>query len=695
MRKRQYRLLGLMVLSALAMALRVGRISARQAEARPVPPQAQATPADAAAAALDEFQRSYRIDHYLEVSDRGVARGENIYFHKCWVCHNEYQSSAPRLTELMQGAGLDAETLTTQVKNGGAGMPAFRTTLSDRDIADLVRYVRAGKCCFEGDILPVNPQYRASAQKWTVQNTLSGGARGRVRTPTGEPIEGVMVQLIAPNGVRTTVYSNADGNYEFPQMQTGAYTLRIASPLEFKLYKKDSARIGGAAKLDDIVLEKISDAKGNLAPTPEVESELSGSELLWNLPGTAKEKDEFKRSCGTGCHSYQQILRNHYDERSWRVLVARMLHRGGGPLINPPAQPVDSKAQAEDEDLAKWLAKVRGPDSKDEPMLPFPRPTGASTRVVVTEYELPRVFLGIHDVYGDSQGNIWYTSHMTRYLGRLDPATGVVTEYMIPLTQGALPGTHHVVIDKNGTVLFSENWAKKLLKLDPKTEQFTEVAVESPSRINSGGFGNFALAPDGFIWVANGNQASKLDPQTGKIVERFPFKGHGSYDSLVSDDGNFWAGGSPAEATANTAELLDLRSGEMVNLNGGAHNAAPRRGGFDPFGNAWFGGMNGTFVELDAKAKRLREFWPPTPYTPYTDFYTAKPDKNGEVWSGELHGKGFLRFNPKTGHWVEYTLPEPFAHVRGGIWVDNSGSPVSIWYADYSLGRIVRIQPME
>src|SRR5712692_1475144 len=211
MRKRQYRLLGLMVLSALAMALRVGRISARQAEARPVPPQAQATPADAAAAALDEFQRSYRIDHYLEVSDRGVARGENIYFHKCWVCHNEYQSSAPRLTELMQGAGLDAETLTTQVKNGGAGMPAFRTTLSDRDIADLVRYVRAGKCCFEGDILPVNPQYRASAQKWTVQNTLSGGARGRVRTPTGEPIEGVMVQLIAPNGVRTTVYSNADG----------------------------------------------------------------------------------------------------------------------------------------------------------------------------------------------------------------------------------------------------------------------------------------------------------------------------------------------------------------------------------------------------------------------------------------------------------------------------------------------------
>jgi len=695
MPRRRYSSIGLLVLFALAAALSAGRSFARRAEARPAPPQAQTAPAAAPAPAPVEYQRSYRIDHYLELSDSGVARGENIYFHKCWVCHNQYQSSAPRLTELMQGGGLGADALATQIKNGGVGMPSFRSTLSEKDLADLVRYMRAGKCCFEGDILPVNPQYRASAKKWTVPNTLSGGARGRVRTPTGEPVEGMMVQLIAPNGVRTTVYSDFDGKYEFPEMRTGAYTLRIASPLEFKPYTRGAVQIDGAAKLDDIVLENISDAKDNLAPAPEAESQLSGAELLWNLPGTAKEKDEFKRACGEGCHSYQQIFRNRYDERSWRVLVSRMLHRGGGPLINPPAQPVAAKAQAEDNAIAKWLSKVRGPDSQDEPLIPFPRPAGAATRVVVTEYELPRVFYGLHDVVGDSEGRIWYTSHMTRYVGRLDPATGEVTEYQIPLTQGALPGTHHVVITKDGTVLFSENWAKKLLKFDPKTEQFSDLSVESPSRINSGGFGNFALAPDGFIWAANGSQADKLDPQTGRIVQRFPFKGHGAYDSLISDDGNLWAGGSPPVATENTAELLDLRSGEMLNLNSGAHSAAPRRGGFDPFGNAWFGGMNGTFVELDAKAKRLREFWPPTPYTPYTDFYTAIADKNGEVWSGELHGRGFLRFNPQTGRWVEYTMPEPFAHARGGIWIDNSSNPITLWYADYSLGRVIRIQPME
>jgi hypothetical protein len=29
------------------------------------------------------------------------------------------------------------------------------------------------------------------------------------------------------------------------------------------------------------------------------------------------------------------------------------------------------------------------------------------------------------------------------------------------------------------------------------------------------------------------------------------------------------------------------------------------------------------------------------------------------------------------------------------VWVDKSASPAVVWYADYSTGRIVRIQPME
>ena len=663
----------------------LGRSLFQSAEAR-TPPRAADTPSEASANRA--LQRSYLIDHYMEVAESGPERGENIYYHKCWICHNQYYKAAPHLTEIFKGAGLDEQTITEKIREGGAGMPSFKTTLSDADIADVTKYLLGGKCCFEGVDLPENKQYLAAAHKWPVPITLAGGPTGTVKSMAGDSLEGVMVQLIAPNGVRTTVFSNVDGNYEFPALQNGAYTLRIATPLEFKPFTRNAVQVKGTAKLDDIVLEKISDSRGAIPPTPENESQLTGAELLWNLDGTAKEKDTFHGVCGEGCHSFQQILKNRYDERSWRVLVTRMLHHGGGPILNPV--PADAKTIEEEDDVVvKWLAKVRGPGSGDGPLMTFPRPSGPSTRVVITEYEMPRVFMGIHDVMGDAQGNIWYTSHMTRYFGKIDPRTGIATEYTIPMTPGAMPGTHHNVIDKNGIIWMSENWARKFVRFNPQTGQFSDVPYEGPVQ------GNFALSPDSSaIWIAGPSVAQKVDTETGKIIVKYPFAGRGSYESLLSSDGNFWAGGAPVGPYGNTLELLDTRTGEMRNFTTGTHPSSAKRGGFDPFGNAWFTGFNGTFVEIDAKAGRVREFTPPTPYSPFTDFYAGTADKNGDLWAGEVHGRGFLRFNPRTNRWTEYTLPEPYAHTRE-VWVDNSTTPVTVWYPDYSLGRIVRIQPME
>ena len=653
------------------------------------------------AAYRDDLQRSYRTDKYLEVAESGVDRGENIYWHKCWACHNKYQQAAPTLEGLFKqpalitGVPVNEENVAAHIKKGGPGMPSFRTTLSDSDVTDVVSYLHSEKCCVEGEHLPANPWYRSETNKWTVQNGLTGGANGAVRVASGDSPEGVMVQLIAPNGVRTTVYTNEDGKYEFPKMQAGAYTLRIANPLEFKPYRRDSVQIDGPTKLEEIVLERIAKTRA-LPATPEVEAQLSGEEILWNLPGTVEEKEALHNTCALGCHSFQQIFKNRYDERSWGVLVARMLHRGGGPLINDPLEPVSDSALATDKLLTKWLARVRGPESVDGPMYAFPRLTGESNRVVVTEFELPRALQSAHDVYGDGNGNIWYTSHLSRFFGKLDTRTGVVTEYQTPLTPGAQPGTHHVYVEKNGEVLISEPWSHKLLKLDPRNGEMVEVPVAAPFPINSAGMADFDVTPDGFVWASMGGgyAAEKIDPKTGKLVQKYPMKVPFSYDGVVSQDGNFWAGGAISGTFGNSAELLDIRTGQMLNLDSGDRKSAGRRGGFDPFGNAWFGGENGTLVELDAKAKRIREFYPPGPVEPYTDLYSVEPDKNGEVWGGELHGREFLRFNPKTGQWTEYAMPEPYSHSRA-VWVDKSTTPTTVWYADYSTGRIVRIQPME
>ena len=298
------------------------------------------------------------------------------------------------------------------------------------------------------------------------------------------------------------------GKFEFPKMQAGSYTLRIPTPVPFKPYRRDSVAINGATKLDDIALERVADSD-NLPATAVLESQLSSAEILWNLPGTAEEKAMLQKNC-SGCHSWQQIFRNRYDEHSWGLIVDRMMHFSGTAIAvrNKPMSAPDPEYTI----LVKFLSRVRGPDSKDDPLRVFPRPRGESTRVVVTEYELPQQLLALHDATADGQGNIWFTSHKTRVVGKLDPKTGIVTEYKIPLTPGSMPGTHHAVIDKNGIAWISENWAHQLNRLDPKTGDVKQVLIASKTPINAPSFGNFTLDAAGNVWDARADRVVKMDP---------------------------------------------------------------------------------------------------------------------------------------------------------------------------------------
>src|SRR5262249_30097960 len=151
-------------------------------------------------------------------------------------------------------------------------------------------------------------------------------------------------------------------------------------------------RVSGSTAFADIVLEKVPQAvagalPGALPATEAIASQLSGSELLWNLPGSNQEKVAFIRTCGIGCHDLKEILRNRFDEHSWRVVANWMTSRGSASafVVRPAVPTLTPDAEL----VVKWLARVRGPESKDDSYRAFPRPAGSSTRAVVTEYELP------------------------------------------------------------------------------------------------------------------------------------------------------------------------------------------------------------------------------------------------------------------------------------------------------------------
>ena len=652
------------------------------------------------AATKDEYQRSAEIYEMRTSARNGPQRGEEIYYYKCWYCHNQYAKTGPPLKDLFtralpSGQPRSDREVAEKIRQGGPIMPAYRHVLTDADLADLLSYFKSPTCCFEGDEPPPNPRYRGvTAASAAVRPSLSGGARGTVRTAKGEPLEGIMVQLVATkNAIRTTVYTNADGRYEFPVLEPGDYTLRIARPLEFLPYVRQSVRIGRATQLDDIVLQRVTD-KEVLPPTPEIAAQLTGAEWMLNLPGTGEEKRTFTLTCGFGCHSYQQIFRTRYDEAGWRSIVQRMLRGAGSPLINirEPGPQTTGRAgrhlPEEEAIVIGWLARVRGPQSTDPPLHYLPPPRGASTRVVVTEYELPRQLLAPHDVHGDSRGNIWYTPHRSPYIGKLDPLTGVVKEYRVPSTPGALPGTHRVWVDKSDIVWLSENWAHNLTRFDPKTEQFKQLHFDTGDPLNSPGFSNFHMDAEGYVYETIKRGVVKIDSRTGKTVQHFPFtRLNSTYDNILSADGRYWSGGQTGTGIVG---LLDTRTGDMWELDTRTPVSSPARGGFDLQGNAWFGGRGGSLIKLDPRTRRITEYYPPIPYVA---FYEVMPDKNGEIWAAAMHSGRFFRFNPRTERWIDYMLPEPYSHNRR-TWIDNSTTPVTVWYVDHN-GYMVRIQPLD
>jgi len=130
----------------------------------------QATPAEAPPEpkpiAKDYYQRSLETYEFRKAAKSGAERGREIFYYKCWFCHNEFTKQAPQLTGLYQrgtllsGLPVNDDNVKDRIRNGGAGMAAYRYTLSDADLNDLVSFVR-DKCCWDSDAPPLNPRYQA------------------------------------------------------------------------------------------------------------------------------------------------------------------------------------------------------------------------------------------------------------------------------------------------------------------------------------------------------------------------------------------------------------------------------------------------------------------------------------------------------------------------------------------------------
>jgi mono/diheme cytochrome c family protein len=165
-------LAGAAIAVVLAAGIWIGRRAPVEQASSPAaaPQQAAARPQTPEPEIVDPNQRSIAIYEFKKAAASGPDRGREIFYYKCWFCHNEFAGpqSAPDLKtvfqrkQLLSGRPTTDDGIKDEIRNGGAGMAAYKYTLSEADLNDLVSYIREG-CCWNSESPPPNPRFRGSA----------------------------------------------------------------------------------------------------------------------------------------------------------------------------------------------------------------------------------------------------------------------------------------------------------------------------------------------------------------------------------------------------------------------------------------------------------------------------------------------------------------------------------------------------
>ena len=520
---------------------------------------------------------------------------------------------------------------------------------------------------------------------------------GQVTSAKEGAMEGVVVSAKKAGGTITiSVVSDAQGHYSFPaaRIAPGQYALAIRA-IGYELDGPKTAEVpAGATATADITLRA----------TKKLPTQLSNAEWLASFPGT----DDQKRStlgC-ISCHDLDRIARSQHNADEFMQIFQRMAGYYPGSTPERPQRLIGNARRNIGQGpgargLAEFFASVNL--SEDEtwtyPLKTLPRPTGRATRVIITEYDLPRKEIQPHDVLLDNEGTVWFSHFGELFLGKMDPKTGEVSQYPLPVIKSGYPvGTLDLEATRDGELWLSMMYQGGVARFDKKTGTFQTWSV--PKEWQTDATQQAFVSPnsshvDGKVWVKNSDRAQilRLDPKTGE------WENFGSFKNPTSDR-NIQSYGIPVDPE-NNLYLLDFagngvgkvdKAGKLVGYYPGQiKSSRPRRGRIDDQGRLWYAEYGGNAIGmLDPATNTVKEWTVPTPWA---QPYDAVRDKNGEVWTGSMLSDRVSRLDPKTGEFVEYLLPQR-TNIRR-VFVDNTTSPVTFWTGNNHGASIVKVEPLD
>ena len=349
--------------------------------------------------------------------------------------------------------------------------------------------------------------------------------------------------------------------------------------------------------------------------------------------------------------------------------------------------------------MAEYLASVNL--SKDEvwgyPLKTLPRPTGRATRVVITEYDLPRKQIQPHDAIVDADGMVWFTHFGEQFLGKLDPKTGQVSEYPLPVIKPGYPiGTLDLETDKAGNLWIAMMYQGGVAKFDKATRNSRPGRCRingrrtRPSRPSSRRPTLTSTARSGSrIRIAPKSCGSIRSPASGRTSDRSRMRTIAtitSYGIPADHDNNLYL----LDFSSSNIGKLDAKTGKLTVYRSPIPNSRPRRGRVDEQNRLWFAEYAGNEIGMfDPKTEKFRN--------------GCCRRRGSALRRGHGQERRSLdrlmlsdrvsRLDPKTGEFVEYLLPKT-TNIRR-VFVDNSTSPVSFWVGSNHGASIVKVEPLD
>ena len=528
--------------------------------------------------------------------------------------------------------------------------------------------------------------------------TIAPALTGKVTAEQGA-LEGVLVSA-KKNGstITITVVSDKDGRYAFPaaRLEPGQYSLRIRA-VGYDLDHSSPVTVA---------VDKTATADLTLRKTEDLASQMSNAEWLASMPGTDRQKGQLL-NC-VGCHTLERPLRSKFSaDEFMNVILPRMQ---GYVNQSIPQHPQLRKAERLMEERgdqrvqvyranAEFLASINLSSHAqwNFELKTLPRPSGAATRVIYTEYDLPRETISPHDVIVDGNGTVWYSSFGEQNLGRLDPKTGKVTEFPILEHKPGFPtGGLGLRSDRDGNLWLGNMYQATIMKFDRKAETFRFWPLQGEQNIDAAQINMVSPQSshvDGKVWAQNNGFAGvhRLDIATGRIETWQPFKDagepHNIYDVIPDSQNNAYF----TDFRQRHIGRIDAKTSEVKLFAVPTPASAPRRGMMDAQDRLWFAEYRGDRIAMfDTKTEQFKE-WSVSPR--WSAPYDVVIDKNEEAWTGSMLSDQVTRLNTKTGASVNYLLPRE-TNIRR-VFVDNSTTPVTFWVGSNHGASIIKLELLE